>query len=107
MSEAATQLQEIKDLISSLSQDNKPPARSVSDWVSGVQKSCSPKINHARVALFFAHHGFARTLKITDQNFDKYVKENVDGTGKLNLLCQGSNLDLRLYELDTETQPID
>ena len=102
MTEAASQLQEIKDLIQSISQDNKPPARSVYDWVANAQKSCSPKLNHARIALFFAHHGFAEKLKITDQNFDKYVKDNIEGTGKLNRLCQAGNMDLRLYEMDTE-----
>ncbi|PZP53041.1 MAG: hypothetical protein DI586_11435, partial [Micavibrio aeruginosavorus] len=68
---------------------------------------CSPKLNHARVSLFFAHHGFAEKLKITDQNYNKYVKDNIEGTGKLNRLCQAANTDLRLYELDTTTPTMD
>lgn len=107
MTENSSQLQEIKDLISSIAQDNNPPVKSVSDWIEKSQKTCSPKLNHARVALFFAHHGFAEKLKITDQNYDKYVKDNIEGTGKLNRLCQAANTDLRLYELDTGTPTAD
>lgn len=103
MNDSAAQLQEIKDLISSIAQDNNAPVKTVSDWIGNTQKSCSPKLNHARVSLFFAHHGFAEKLKITDQNFDKYVKDNIEGTGRLNRLCQSANTDLRLYEMDTET----
>ncbi len=101
MTESSSQLQEIKDLISSIAQDNTPPGKTVTDWIAKSQKTCSPKLNHARVALFFAHHGFAEKLKITDHNYDKYVKDNIEGTGKLNRLCQAANTDLRLYELDT------
>lgn len=107
MTDNSSQLQEIKDLISSLAQDNKPPVKTVSEWVLNAQKSCSPKLNHVRVALFFAHHGFAEKLKITDQNYDKYVKDNIEGTGRLNRLCQAANTDLRLYELDTGTPTAD
>ncbi len=103
MTQESAQLQEIKDLISSIAQGDKAPAKTVSDWIEGSQKSCSPKLNHVRVALFFAHHGFAEKLKITDLNFDKYVKDNIEGTGKLNRLCQAANTDLRLYEMDTDT----
>ena len=102
MSDSATQLQEIKDLISSIARPEKAAVKSVSDWVSGAQNTCSPKINHARLSLFFAHHGFARTLKITDPSLDKYVKGNLDGTGRLNRLAQSINTDLRLYEMDLE-----
>ena len=102
MSENTSQLQEIKDLIGSIAQDNKAPPKSIYDWVSNAQKSCGAKLNHVRVSLFFAHHGFAEKLKITDQNYDKYVKDNIEGTGKLNRLCQAGNTDLRLYEMDTE-----
>ena len=107
MTQNSSQLQEIKDLISSIAQDNKAPVKSVSDWIEKSQKTCSPKLSHARVALFFAHHGFAEKLKITDQNYDKYVKDNIEGTGKLNRLCQSANTDLRLYELDTGTPTAD
>lgn len=107
MTESSSQLQEIKDLISSIVQDNVPPGKSVPDWIANSQKTCSPKLNHARVSLFFAHHGFAEKLKITDANYDKYVKDNIEGTGKLNRLCQSANTDLRLYELDTTTPTVD
>lgn len=103
MTQNSSQLQEIKDLIQSISQDNRQQPKSVSEWIKNAQSGCSPKLNHARVALFFAHHGFAEKLKIKDVNFDKYVKDNIEGTGKLNRLCQAANTDLRLYEMDTET----
>ncbi len=101
MTQNTSQLQEIKELIDSIAQDNKPPARTISAWIGASQKNCHPKIDHTRISLFFAHHGFAEKLKIKDPNFDKYVKDNIEGTGKLNRLCQSGNTDLRLYEMDT------
>lgn len=103
MPENSSQLQEIKELIQSISQDNKPSGKTVHEWIGNTQSGCGAKLNHARVALFFAHHGFADKLRIKDRNFDKYVKDNIEGTGKLNRLCQAANTDLRLYEMDTET----
>ena len=103
MPQNSAQLQEIKDLIGSIASEETAPARSVTDWIGRAQKSCSPRLGHARISLFFAHHGFAAKLKITDSNFDKYVKDNIDGSGRLNRLCQTGNTDLRLYEMDTGT----
>lgn len=100
----AEQLQEVRDLLASYQMEstngqNRESQWPEFQWVRSAQKTETPNIDHARIVIFQANHGFAKLLP---GGFNDYARQIVSGESRLNRLCQSSNVDLRLYEMDIE-----
>lgn len=108
MADDSFEINEINQLVASI----QPLARTsdtASDpllgWLGNAQQTETAHLDHPRLCLFSANHGFAASIGLQpDINYDNYIKGCLEGTGRINRLALAANTDLRLYEMDPDAR---
>ncbi len=107
MTDEPLPLQEIETLIAQIQPlprrgkgEDIPPTLA---WLKRAQQKCRATINHPRITLFCAHHGFAFDDAAQRQNAASLIEAIQEGQGRAHDLCQFANADLRIYEMDLST----
>lgn len=104
MADTSAELNEIKELIATIqgfSGQNGPSP--LLDWLAQSQGGSTPHLDHPRLCIFKASHGFATTQNLPQEmDYEKFTKDCLQGNGRLNRLALLANTDLRLYEMDPE-----
>ena len=108
MNEKLSDLQDILNLISNLSKrepilvnvkDDASDFKAEMAWLRNALNQENPSIQMPRIAIFAAHHGFARG-DIPEQ--EKIISNIMTGNHSLCRMAKSLDCDLRLYELDLE-----
>lgn len=111
MADDGFELNEINQLIATI-QPLRNSGGDLSDpvlnWLGSAQATETPHLDHPRLSLFSANHGFADALNLpADINYENYIKGCLEGTGRINRLALAANTDLRLYEMDPDARSED
>ena len=111
MADDSFELNEINQLIATI-QPLRNDGTALSDpllqWLGGGQATETPHIDHPRLTLFSANHGFAVPLHLAPSiNYENYIKGCLEGSGRINRLALAANTDLRLYEMDPDARTED
>ena len=104
MADTSAELNEIKELIATIqgysAQNGTDP---LLGWLEQAQGGPTPHLDHPRLCVFKASHGFAVQQNLPmELDYDKFTKDCLQGTGRLNRLALAANTDLRLYEMDAD-----
>jgi nicotinate-nucleotide--dimethylbenzimidazole phosphoribosyltransferase len=107
MTDSNPELNEIRELIATI--QPYPESEShiqdpVLSWLEQTQASAAAHLNHPRLCLFKASHGFANSIGLPHElDYENYIQACLRGEGKLNRLALAANTDLRVYEMDPDS----
>lgn len=111
MADDSFELNEINQLIATI-QPLRNAGSTLSDpllsWLGAAQTTETPHLDHPRLSIFSANHGFAASLNLPAEiDYGNYIKGCLEGTGRINRLALAANTDLRLFEMDPEARTED